>query len=232
MLNCKNIVLSAGSKQLFKLKDLSLETGLVALVGRNGSGKSTFLRSILNDHDNYEGSISLNGKAVKDYAKSELAKIISVVYTRAEVFGNHTVADVLILGRIPQQGLFSRNSKKDRELVSKVMEQLDLTSLKNSAYHSLSDGEKQLVMIGRALVQDSSVILMDEPAAFLDLVNRVKLIQILKEISQTSGKLIIFSTHHIDILDQYCDRLLLIADKELKNLEFNFEQSIRQSFGI
>ncbi|MBN4071379.1 ABC transporter ATP-binding protein [Crocinitomix catalasitica] len=232
MLSCKNIVLSAGSKWLFSLDDLSLESGLVALVGRNGSGKSTFLRSILNDHENYEGSISLNGQAVESYAKSDLAKIISVVYTRAEVFGNHSVSDVLMLGRIPQQGLLSRSSEEDRRLVSEVMAELDLLLLKDSTYQSLSDGEKQLVMIGRALVQDSPLILMDEPGAFLDLVNRVKIIKILKRISQSSEKLIIFSTHQIDILDEYCDHLLLISENRLEKIDSDFEDAIRQSFGI
>ncbi|MCG8573746.1 MAG: ABC transporter ATP-binding protein [Flavobacteriales bacterium] len=232
MLKFNNIEINVGSRRLFRLDSLELERGLIALVGRNGCGKSTFIRSLLKEHGDYKGNITLNGRLLTDFSKSELATQIAVVYTRTELFGNHSVRDVILLGRLPHQGILSRFSKEDLGSVEKVANQLEIGHLLDAAFQRLSDGEKQLVMIARALVQDTPLILMDEPGAYLDLVNRVKLVRLLKDVADDSQKLIIFSTHHIDLLDQNCDGALLITNEQMSFIQADLQTQIKNAFNL
>lgn len=237
----KNIEIKVSSRSLFKLGELKLNAGLIALIGRNGTGKSTFLRTILGEHKNFSGLIKLDDKNLADIPKSEMAKLISVVYSKPDIFGNHSVKEVLLLGRLPYQNLFANTTQEDLSEVNRVLELLELKAFADKQFSILSDGEKQLAMIGRALVQNTPIILLDEPGAFLDLVNRYKLAGILKKIVADSNKLVIYSTHHIDLLENYCSGVLLIAaklpqygDNEMKYLsEVNqFLPEIKRTFGL
>ena len=234
MLECRKIRLRAGEKHLFNLDELYLEKGLYALVGRNGTGKSTFLNALIGENTLAQGEIKINQSDLKDLPTGQLAQAISIVRSQSTVFGEHTAADVLMLGRIPYQGMLSKASNTDRHKVNEVINLLQIVSLKNRIFNTLSDGEKQLVMIGRALVQDTPIILLDEPTAFLDLVNRNQLMQILKSICEKTEKLIIFSTHHVDVIEQYCDGLLLISDGEMIFTEdqIQFIPQIETAFSI
>lgn len=234
MLELIDISISAGSKKLFDLEKLQLQKGVIALVGRNGSGKSTFIRTLLGEHAAYKGAVNLNGKNIDEITAGEKAKLISVVYSRPQIFGNHRVDDVLLLGRLPHQNLFSKASDKDFEKVNQIKALLKIDSWSEKSFQILSDGEKQLVMIGRALVQDTPVILMDEPAAFLDIVNSYELSVLLKRIADQTGKLIICSTHQLDRIESDCDGLLLIAHQKMNyyNQPTEFLKTINTAFGI
>jgi iron complex transport system ATP-binding protein len=234
LLELNDISISAGSKKLFDLEKLQLQKGVIALVGRNGSGKSTFIRTLLGEHANYKGSIKLNGKNMNEIGASEKARLISVVYSRPQIFGSHLVDDVLLLGRLPHQNLFSKANTHDLEKVNQIKILLKIDSWSDKAFQILSDGEKQLVMIGRALVQDTPVILMDEPAAFLDIVNRYELSVLLKKVADQTGKLIICSTHQLDRIESDCDGLLLIANQKMSysNDSVEFLKTINTAFGI
>jgi len=232
VLRFDDFILSAGERVLFKLPHLHLYHGAVALVGRNGSGKSTFIRAILGEHNDYHGRIQIQERALHGYKKEELAKLVAVVYTRPHLFGNHTVSDVLMLGRLPYQGMWSLVSESDRLVVYRVAAQLEIEHLLNRTFVTLSDGEKQLVMIGRALVQDTPILLMDEPAAFLDIVHRHKLVSVMKSIISEGNKLVVFSTHHTDFLGEFCYNVLIIDNGEMSVFHepLNFERDIQRTF--
>jgi len=234
LLELENISINAGTKHLFKLNQLNLEVGLVALVGRNGTGKSTFIRTLLGDNKNYSGKINWKGKSLTEISPSERAKLIAVVYSKPQIFGNHTVIEVLLLGRIPHQNIFTKITSADWEITEKILDLLNLHDFRDTPFNILSDGEKQLVMIGRALVQQTPIILLDEPGAFLDLVNRYQLAALLKRIANQENRLVIYSTHHIDLLEEYCTGILLIDKEDMKfhNNNTLFLSTIRRAFNL
>lgn len=234
MLSLNNISIAIGKRHLFSSERIELKPGLVALVGRNGAGKSSFFQTILQSLPLQEGQIHVNGADLSLLTKSSLAKSIAVVLTKPEIYGDYKVQDILMLGRVPHQGFFGKRTQEDIDVVFKIAGQLGLNHFLTRSFTSLSDGEKQLVMIGRAFVQDTPIILLDEPAAFLDVVNRIELVKILKELAISENKLIIYSTHHLDRIEENCDGVLLIADSKLRLLEnkVDFLPSIQTAFKL
>jgi len=227
-------VLKVDERILLQSENISLTKGLYALVGRNGSGKSTLIKSILNQHAIEHGEIKINGKKLGDYKKNQIAETVSVVYSKASIFGNLTGLDVLKLGRIPHQSALSFFSSQDQQIVNSVIELMSLQTIVNKEFQILSDGEKQLIMIGRALVQDTPIILLDEPAAFLDIVNHHELIKTLNTLVNKTCKLIIYSTHQIQNIDNDCDGVLIITNKRLILLtdKGKFKNTIENEFGL
>lgn len=234
MLEIKNISLTVDDKVLFKTEAINLNSGLYALVGRNGSGKSTFIKTILGQNFCNVGEILIKQKNIKEFQHAEIAKLVAVVYAKGSIFGNLTGKDVLMLGRIPHQTPFSILSNQDQKIIDDIIALMNLATIVDKEYQILSDGEKQLIMIGRALVQDTPIILLDEPAAFLDIVNHFELIKLLNKLVRETNKLIIYSTHQIQNIDEDCDGVLMISNNKLTllNQKGNFKNSIEKNFGI
>lgn len=235
MLELKDIKIQVGERNLFHLSgSLKIGAGVYALVGRNGAGKSTLLRTISGLHQNFKGEIFFQDQNIREWEGRERAQKIAVVFPKSEVFGRHTVKDILLLGRLPYQGLLAVPTSTDFQVMDRVASELGLTQWLHREFNSLSDGERQLVMIGRALVQDTPVILMDEPAAFLDMVNRFELGQLLKKVAEKTGKLILCSTHQVERIESDFHGILLIAQNELKFVEDppQFLPVIRKTFNI
>ncbi len=231
MISISDIALFLGKeKPELKVKHLKLTSGLYALVGRNGSGKSTFLNTIGGFNDNYTGKVLIDNQALTEIPKTHLAKYISVVLSKTEVFGQLTALDILFLGRLPHQNLLGQTTDEDIKKVKEIVELLNLKNLIKKPFLVLSDGEKQLIMIGRALVQDTPIILLDEPSAFLDVVNRKKIVSILADIVKQSNKLIIFSTHNIDLIPAFCDGLLMIHQNQLSLMTSDFKSHLSKLF--
>jgi iron complex transport system ATP-binding protein len=227
----QNIELFLGNeKPRLAVHNLKLSSGLWALVGRNGAGKSTFLTALSGVNTNFNGEFFINGKNQKSISSQQMAKNISVVFSKTEIFGTHTAMDILYLGRIPYQGLFSKVTKVDDLKVTEIVDLLQLDKLVHKKFSVLSDGEKQLVMIGRALVQDTKIILLDEPTAFLDVVNRKKIVNTLANLSKE--KLIIFSTHNIDLIEEFCDGILTIQNGILNSVseKIDFKNQLETLF--
>lgn len=220
MIEIKNISLFLGKqKPALTVNNLELVTGLWALVGRNGAGKSTFLNTISGFNEYYSGDIFINNKDLKEIPKTELATQISVVLSKTEIFGNLTGLDVLFLGRLPYQNLIGQKTQQDVKVVNQIVDELQLKTLKSKPFSVLSDGEKQLIMIGRALVQDTPIIILDEPTAFLDVVNRKKIVKLLHKVSSENNKLILFSTHNIDLIESFCDGILMINENQILKID-------------
>ena len=193
--------------------DATLHCGeLVSLVGTNGAGKSTLLRTISAFQPALSGSISYRGMSGEVTAASQLSRHLAIVLTGREPIYNLSVREVVAMGRMPYTGFLGVNSKHDNAVVDDAMEMLGITSLALRRIEMLSDGERQKVMIAKALAQETALILLDEPTAYLDFMSRVRLMQFLRRLAHESGKAILLSTHDLELALQLSDRLWLIDD--------------------
>ncbi len=189
-----------GEKLLMAPLDLSVRRGeMLALLGSNGIGKSTLLRTIAGLQDKIRGEIYLAGRRLESYSKSELARKISFVFAGTRSAYNMSVYEVVSLGRFPHTNWLGRLGADDREMVEMSIYNVGLEKYSGTNIGELSDGEKQRTMIARALAQDTELIILDEPTAFLDLPNRYDLVTLLRKLSVERNKSVIFSSHDIHI---------------------------------
>ena len=193
--------------------NVSLQEGeLIALMGLNGVGKTTLFKTILKEQLPLAGMIKFKGKSLE---LNELQHSIGVVYTeRTQIFG-FTVRDMVAMGRMPHTNRFGKMTEKDNTLVDSYIFQLGLQKIEHKQIDNLSDGQFQKVMIARVLAQETPVILLDEPTAFLDVKNKLMIYNLLKKLTKEEGKTILVSTHHIEFCNDYCDKALLFKNKEL-----------------
>lgn len=186
----------------------------IIIIGKNGTGKSTFLKSLVKLLPLIKGKINLNERILENYSLSEYAKLISFVSTSIPRTVRMTVFELVSLGRLPYTNWLGSMNKEDYK---KVIEAIEATNLKehlNKQISTVSDGERQRAMIARTLAQDTPIIMLDEPTAFLDLPNKYELAGLLSKLT-TMGKTIIMSTHDIEIALRFPDKLLIINDKAL-----------------
>ncbi len=183
---------------------------LVCLLGANGAGKSTLMRTLCGFQPSFRGQIRILGKPVSTLGEKEISRLVSVVLTDRVIVPNATVYELVAYGRSPYTGILGRTGKNDRRIIDNAIEQCGIAHKKDALLSSISDGERQKAFIAKALAQDTPVILLDEPTAFLDLPARVEIIQLLRQISSASGKSVLLSTHDLDLALQMADRLWLL----------------------
>ena len=192
--------------------DLSLEKGkLIALIGANGIGKSTLLRTLTGIQKPLSGLVALNDKNIFDLDSLTLAQNLSVVLTEKLPPSNLTVWELIALGRQPYTNWIGKLTDND---IAKVNEAIELTQIGHLApqkHYEISDGQLQIVLIARALAQDTPLIILDEPTTHLDLLHKVVLFKLLKKLSQETGKCILFSTHDIDMAIQLSDEMIIMT---------------------
>ncbi len=191
---------------------------LIALIGRNGSGKSTLLRAIAGLEPPQRGSITIDEKDILHIKPLERASTVSFVTTERHRIAGLRVEDLVALGRAPYTNWVGRMQEIDRQIVESSLELVAMSHMARRSVEALSDGELQRVMIARALAQQTSVMLLDEPTAFLDMPSRYELIVLLTKLAHCEGKCIIFSTHELDIAQNYCDKIALIDGGQLSSL--------------
>ncbi|MDR2681379.1 MAG: ABC transporter ATP-binding protein [Tannerella sp.] len=189
---------------------LQLHAGeMTSLLGLNGAGKSTLLRTLCGFQPALGGEIRINGRLLPDCSQGELSRIIGVVLTEKTNAGGITAAELVSLGRHPYTGFFGRLNAADRRIVAESLDAVGM-SRKAAAYVSeLSDGERQKIMIAKALAQQCPVIILDEPTAFLDVTSRIETMSLLHRLATEQGKAVLLSTHDLDLAIQMSDCLWL-----------------------
>ena len=188
---------------------------MICLLGPNGSGKTTILRTLAGLLSPVSGYVEVNGNDMKNQKKSEIARQLSVVLTDTVTPRLTTVYDIVAIGRSPYTNFFGRLSESDKEIIDESLRTVGAESLKHRYITELSDGEKQKVMIARALVQEPRLIILDEPTSHLDIRHKVEVIRILQKLVSEKDITVILSLHDIDLAIKGCKTVLLIKDNEV-----------------
>ncbi len=200
-------------KTIVIARDISFSVGrgeLVSVIGINGIGKSTLLRTLAGMQPKQAGDILINGSSLESKSNEVLAKELSVVLTEPVASGNLTVTDLISLGRQPYTNWLGTLATQDMERIDSVIILAGLETLRQKKCSELSDGQLQKVLIARALAQDTALMLLDEPTTHLDLYHKVQVLQLLRRIAHESLKSILFTTHEIDLAIQLCDKILIL----------------------
>lgn len=201
-----------GVKCVHRNLDIALYAGeLTCLLGANGAGKSTLLRTLSGSQPSLSGDVWVNGTLLKGMSRHNLSRTIGLVLTDKTAIGGLTVREVVALGRQPHTGFFGRLSAHDKEVVDQSLEACGIADKQSRYMASLSDGERQKVMIAKALAQECPIVLLDEPTAFLDIVSRIEVMSLLHRIAVEHHRAILLSTHDIEQALVLSDRLWLLS---------------------
>ena len=211
-LSASDLTVGYGTTPLFPGVDLEARRGqLIGLLGANGAGKSTLLRTLAASQTPLGGTVYVKGVDTATCQPSQLARLISIVYTDRISAGGLTVREVVSLGRYPYTSALGHLSDADRACVDFALATVGIATMASRHLSRLSDGERQKAMIAKALAQDTPVILLDEPTTFLDVASRLEMFRLLRSLATDSGKTIIISTHEVAPLLSVATHLWLIT---------------------
>ncbi len=206
----------AGQRRVTAPLSVKLPEGrLICLVGRNGVGKSTLLRSLSGLQPPLSGDVLLGGSSIASYSHKALARLVSVVTTRDVPVPSMTSWEVVSLGRSPYTQFWGQLSPADKEIVDRSIDITGISPLASRRVGSLSDGERQKVMIAKAIAQETPVILLDEPTAFLDYPSKVSTLSLLSRLAREMGRTILVSTHDVEHALRLSDEVLLLQKEGL-----------------
>ena len=183
----------------------------VALVGANGSGKTTLFKTLTGSLKPIGGQVELCGKPLSEYSPNEKAKLFSLVLTEKPDDLFLKVFDIVAAGRYPHSGLIAKLRDEDYDMIKAKLQITGVEHLIDRDFVSLSDGEKQKVMIAKALVQDTPIIYMDEPTAFLDYPSKVELMHLIAKLAKEERKTILYSSHDLELLMKHSEKLWVMA---------------------
>lgn len=217
-IDISDLTIGYGTKVVRSHLTLSLERGeMVCMLGRNGCGKSTLLRTLANLQPALGGTYHIDD--------------VAVVLTDRLILDNTTVRDVVAMGRYPYTSFLGKLTAEDEQIIDASLNDvfgsdLSRSTLDSRLFNSLSDGEKQRVLIAKALAQQTPVILLDEPTAHLDLPNRILVLQLLRRLAHEQGKTILISTHELELALHLSDRILLLSDQ---GAQLDIAQKLKQN---
>lgn len=212
VLKTKDLHIGYKDKAILPPINVSLEEGsLIALIGPNGAGKSTLFKTLTAHIKAIGGSVELMGKELSDYSAKEKAMLIGLVLTERPDDMFLKVYDVVASGRCPYTNFFGKIEKEDENIIQESLDIVGINKLKNRYFNTLSDGEKQKVMIAKTLAQNTPIIFMDEPTAFIDYPSKIELFSLMKMLTKERNKTIIFSSHDLELLLRYTDDIWLIS---------------------
>ncbi|MBU2643306.1 heme ABC transporter ATP-binding protein [bacterium] len=185
------------------------------IIGPNGSGKSTLMNTIAGLMRSAGGEIRIKNRPLKSYTQKDLARTIALVRQQASVDFPFTVAEVVMMGRAPHQGMLGLERTADQAAVREALTFTDLHHLANRKMHQLSGGERQRVFIARAICQDPEIMLLDEPTAALDLAHQTRIMDLMEKLKQEKGTTIVMISHDINLASLYADTLLLLKNGQV-----------------
>jgi iron complex transport system ATP-binding protein len=198
------------------LNSSAREGELIAIIGRNGIGKSTLLRTLAGIQMKLGGNVSFFGKDISDYSGTELALKVGYISTEAVRVANMSVYDLVSIGRFPYTNWIGKINAEDHRIIMQALEMTSMSLFCHKYISELSDGERQKAMIARILAQDTGLMIMDEPTAFLDIGSKYEILHLMHQLTRHSGKTIIFSTHDLQSAVSQSDKIWLLLDAQLR----------------
>ncbi|MCA0430639.1 MAG: ABC transporter ATP-binding protein [Bacteroidetes bacterium] len=209
-------------KVIIKNCNLSIPTNnLIGLIGINGSGKSTFLKTLSGFLPLISGDILFKNKSIYNYSIQDLSNLISITLTEKISGFNLTCYDAIASGLLKESNLFGNLNEEQKEKINSIIKNLNLVEVKDLLLNELSDGMYQKTMIAKSVVQNTPIMLLDEPTAFLDFSSKHELFKNLSKIATESNKCIIVSTHELDFVLKYCSLVIILANNTLNSVPAN-----------
>lgn len=215
-LDLKN--LSIGYKKAL-VEDINAELHLgevVLLMGNNGVGKTTLIKTLLKQNTILKGDIFLNSKNIKSYSQKAIAEEIAIVFSKADIPYNYSVEELINFGKYIHYPYYFKIDAADKNDISNLIEKLDLAQYRHTQLQHLSDGNLQKAFIGRALAQNSPMIILDEPTTHLDEDNKLMILKLLRQLAKKHNKLILFSSHDWRLAREFADKIWWIRDQNLQ----------------
>ncbi len=236
MITLRDISLAYGDRTLMENGSAEFAAGeLTALVGRNGAGKSTLLRAITAIEPPKSGEVLLDGMNAASMPPEAIARTISFVGTEKVRIANLRCEDIVAIGRAPYTNWIGRMQAVDRRIVADALRAVGMEAFATRSIDTLSDGECQRIMIARALAQQTPIIVLDEPSAFLDIPTRFEICRLLQRLAHDEGKCILFSTHDLDAAMPVCDSIAVIDNRSIVKMptdEIRRQGILERMFGI
>ncbi len=224
-------------KPLISDIDIGIEKGeILTLIGPNGSGKSTILKSITRHLESISGVVSIDGADMRRMSGRDVATKLSVVLTERINPELMTCGDIVATGRYPYTSHFGLLTARDREIVRDSLKKVHATELYDRDFREISDGQRQRVMLARAICQEPEIIVLDEPTSFLDIRHKIELLNILSEMAKERGITVIMSLHEIDLAYKISDKIICVAGDKISDFgtpdEIFTEERIARLYGI
>lgn len=212
VLDISSLSFNFGSKNILADIDLSIkDNGIVGIIGPNGSGKSTLLKCIYRVLKPKTGTIFIDGKNINDYQFKETAKKMAVVAQHNDTHFDFNVLEMVLIGRSPHKKFMERDSAEDIELAYKSLEQVNMKDFADRNFSSLSGGEKQRIILARALVQNTDCLILDEPTNHLDIKHQLHFMSLAKDLKIT----VISAIHDLNIAAMYCDKIYALKEGQI-----------------
>jgi iron complex transport system ATP-binding protein len=232
----ENLTFAYKDKSVLNGVSLSVERGeMVGVLGPNGSGKTTLLK-IFSGVLRGQGEVKLNGRSIETYGKRELSRVFAMVPQESQVLFPYTVAEIVLMGRASYHSPLALEGKRDLEVARASLELTDSLPFSDRYLHELSGGEKQRVIIARALAQEPQILLLDEPSAFLDLKHQVQVFQIIRRLNRERGLTIVAALHDLNLAALFFPRLVMLRDGRIYRdgspREVLTEKTIDEVYGI
>jgi len=215
ILSCKGLSAGYGKKVVVSGLDIEVCKGeILTMIGPNGAGKTTVLKTIAAQLPAIDGGVELNGRNISSMSGQEIAETLSVCFTERIMAEKMTCRDIVSTGRYPYTGRLGILSGDDRRIVQEAMELTGTAYLSDTDIRCISDGQRQAVMLARAVAQEPEVLILDEPTSFLDINNKLKLLNLLKELVRSRDIAVVQTLHELDLAQRYSDKILCIKDNK------------------
>jgi iron complex transport system ATP-binding protein len=232
----ENLAFAYREKPVLDGVSLAVEKGeALGILGPNGSGKTTLLK-LLSGVLRGNGAIKINGQAMRNHSRRELSRLIAVVPQESQISFPYTVGEIVLMGRASHHNPLAFESEADREVVRRSMELTEVLPLTDRYLHELSGGEKQRVIIARALAQEPEILLLDEPSAFLDLKHQVQILDLLRRLNRERALTVVAALHDLNLAALYFPRLMILREGNIYRdgtpAEVLTEKTIEEIYGI